>query len=298
MPDPLISICIPAYKAEHFIGETLASVKAQTFTDWELIVTEDGSRDRTEEIVTAFAATVPQTVSYGRHDPNRGLPATRNAGITAARAQWISLLDSDDLWTPDHLAVCIETAKQSHAEFIHGGSVLFNSDTGKTLETRAPSTEDCRTLTLSLFKAHYVIQPSSVLFRREIWERAGKFDPSFRYVEDRDMWLRCARAGARIEYTGRITCRYRKHTSALSTHSAPMAEAAARVFEKHLDWEAIPKNLRRDLCAEAWAAAAKLRWRAEPKIANGHLRHACNIHWRFRWWAHSVLCWILAKSNH
>ena len=79
MTAPLISICIPAFRAERFLAETLASVRAQTFTDWELIVTEDGSRDRTEEIVRAFAASVAQPVRYTRHDPNRGLPAIGNA---------------------------------------------------------------------------------------------------------------------------------------------------------------------------------------------------------------------------
>ena len=81
MTTPRVSICIPAFKAEAYLAETLASVRAQTFANWELIVTEDGSRDRTEAIVAAFAATVPQPVRYMRHEPNRGLPATRNAGI-------------------------------------------------------------------------------------------------------------------------------------------------------------------------------------------------------------------------
>jgi glycosyltransferase involved in cell wall biosynthesis len=196
MSDPLISICIPAYKAERFLSETLESVRAQTFTDWEMIVTEDGSRDRTEAIVAAFAATVSQRVRYLRHDPNRGLPATRNAGISAAESAWIAFLDSDDLWTPDHLAIGHATATKTGADFIHAGSVLFDSDNGRDLEIRAPGPDLCQSLPLSLFDARYVIQPSSVLMQRALWERAGKFDPAFRYVEDRDMWLRCARAGA------------------------------------------------------------------------------------------------------
>jgi len=294
MHEPLISICIPAYKAERFLEETLASVRAQTFTDWEMIVTEDGSRDRTEEIVTAFAATVSQTVRYTRHDPNRGLPATRNAGFASARAQWIALLDSDDLWMPEHLAIGQAAIARTGADFIHSGSVLFDSDNGRELELRAPSPELCQSLPLSLFDARYVIQPSSVLLHRDLWERAGRFDPDFRYVEDRDMWLRCARAGARIEYTGYNTCRYRKHGHALSTHSAAMAEAAARVFAKHLDWDAIPAALRRRYCARAWADAARLSWRSNPGAAAALFHRACAVNWSLGWWAHGMLCRLLA----
>ncbi len=290
MTAPRVSICIPAFKAERFLAETLASVRAQTFADWELLVTEDGSRDRTEEIVRAFAATVPQPVRYTRHDPNRGLPATRNAGIEAARAAWIALLDADDLWTPDHLATCLATADTTGADFVHGGSVLFDSDTGRDISVRAPTPEAVAALPLSLFRNLYVVQPASVLLRRELWERAGRFDPSFRYVEDRDMWLRCARADGRIAYTGALTCRYRKHAQALSTHSAAMAEAAARVFDKHLDWAAIPATERRSLCARAWDAAGRLSWRADPITARRCFRRAGAVDWRIRYWLMALVC--------
>ena len=103
MSSPLISICIPAYKADRYLATTLASVGNQTYPNWELIVVEDGSRDRAEEIVTAFSATVSQSVRFLRHEKNRGLPATRNTGIEAALGNWVALLDSDDLWKPEHL---------------------------------------------------------------------------------------------------------------------------------------------------------------------------------------------------
>src|SRR5687767_8608489 len=100
---PLISICIPSYKADKYLGAALASVKEQTLTDWEVIVTEDGSKDRAEEIVKEFAATVTQTVVYQRHEVNRGLPATRNTSIAAARGEFIAFLDADDKWVAGHL---------------------------------------------------------------------------------------------------------------------------------------------------------------------------------------------------
>lgn len=267
MPSPAVSICIPAYKADRYLRETLDSAKAQTFTDWEMIVTEDGSRDRTEEIVKAFGATVPQRVVYHRHDPNRGLPATRNHGIEAATARWIALLDSDDLWTPTHLEDLMHRAGQGDADLVHSGSQLFDSDSGRDLELRVPSPSDIATFPVSLYEGSYIIQPSSVVLSRDLWKKVGGFNPDFRYVEDREMWLRCARALGRFAYTGKVTMRYRKHASALSKHAAPMALALAKVCEQHVDWTGLPKDLRHRKTVGAWTAAGRITQREQPKLA-------------------------------
>lgn len=294
MRAPFISICIPAYRAERFLAETLESVRAQTFADWELIVTEDGSRDRTEELTRAFAATVSQSVRYTRHDPNRGLPATRNAGIAEARGEWIALLDADDLWEPEHLASLAKAAEQTGAELVHAGSVLFDSDTGRELEVRAPSARRVAEFPRSLFFNAYSVQPASVLLRRELWARVGGFNPEYRYVEDREMWMRCARAGAKFHYTGKNTCRYRKHGAALSTHAAEMAEAGAAVFEQHLDWEEIPKEWRVRLTAENWAAAGQLRFKTRPALAARHFARAYELGGRPEWRFREMLARLLA----
>ena len=267
MSSPLISICIPAYKADRYLALTLASVAAQTYPHWELIVVEDGSQDRTEEIVTTFATTVTQSVRFLRHEENRGLPATRNTGIEAALGHWIALLDSDDLWTPQHHeSLVLRTQSAQEADLIHSGSILFDSDTGKYLEVRAPSPDMVKSFPHSLFVAAYIIQPASVLLRKKLWEKVGGFDPAFRYVEDRDMWLRCARAGARFAFTGEPTCLYRKHTAALSTHAPEMAEAAA----------------------------GKLRQRREPRLARKNFQRACAVQWKFAWWLRAQACGLLA----
>src|SRR5688572_25567911 len=170
MKPPLISICIPAYNAERFLVAALDSVRAQRFTDWELIVTEDGSRDSAEEIVRNFARTVTQSVRYDRHEHNLGLPATRNTGIAAARGEWIALLDADDVWTAGHLESIAALIPGTSAELIHAGSVLFDSETGREIEVRAPTPEMRAEFPRSLFDGDYCIQPSSVVLRRCLWE--------------------------------------------------------------------------------------------------------------------------------
>ena len=291
MTAPLITICIPAYNARRYLPATLASIRAQTFTDWELIVTEDGSPEDSEALVRTFAAAGPQPVSYQRQEKNQGLPATRNTGIAAARGAWIALLDSDDLWTPGHLDGLAACARRlPAADFVHAGSVLFESDTGRQLETRAPSRAVVRDFPRSLYLGDYAVQPSSVLLRKELWARVGGFNPACRYVEDREMWLRCARAGAVFAYTGGNTCLYRQHGGALSTHAGPMALASAAVLQQHLDWSAIDPELRRRRTAEAWISAGRLPLRRAPRLARDCFARA----WRVRPSARAAGYWLAA----
>jgi glycosyltransferase involved in cell wall biosynthesis len=227
---PAVSICIPAFKAERFLRETLESIRAQTFADWEVIVTEDGSRDGTEAIVGSFAASVSQPVRYTRHDPNRGLPATRNAGLAAAGGTWLALLDSDDLWLPDHLARCLAVAPRTGPALIFGGSSVFDSATGAEVNRREPPADRLHDLTGALYDGRLVIQPAAVIFNRAAFAAVGAFDSCFPICNDFDYWLRCGRAGVALVYNGAMTLRYRKHPGALSNQSAALIAESARVY--------------------------------------------------------------------
>jgi glycosyltransferase involved in cell wall biosynthesis len=291
MAAPLISICIPSYNALRYLPATLASVRAQTFADWELVVTEDGSPQDVGPLVRAFAAQGPQPVSYHRHEKNLGLPATRNSGIAAARGTWIALLDCDDLWAPGHLAGLAACARERPAaDFVHAGSILFDSETGREVEIRAPSPAAVRDYPRSLYVGDYAVQPSSVLLKKSLWARVGGFNPACRYVEDREMWLRCARAGAVFAYTGHPTCLYRKHANAMSTHAGPMALACAEVLTQHLDWAAIEPALRRRLTAEAWISAGRIPLRSGPRVARDYFLRA----WRIRPSPRVAAYWLAA----
>jgi glycosyltransferase involved in cell wall biosynthesis len=97
----LVSVVIPAHHSERFIGETLASIGQQEFGRWEVIVVEDGSRDRTEKIVRSFARRHPwHRVEFSRNERNVGPAQTRNVAFAKCRGEFIALLDSDDLYLP------------------------------------------------------------------------------------------------------------------------------------------------------------------------------------------------------
>jgi glycosyltransferase involved in cell wall biosynthesis len=267
MPTPAVSICVPAYKAERYLAETLGSVRAQTFSDWELIVTEDGSRDRTETIVRDFAATVKQPVRYLRHDPNRGLPATRNAGFAAARAEWIALLDADDLWLPQHLAGLTDARSARSAQLAFAASQIFESETGVHLELRDATPDLVASAAQSLYAGKMVIQPSSVLFSRALLEKAGGFSSDFPICNDLEFWLRQALAGASFAYSGQATCLYRKHPDAMSTKSARLIAEVGDIRRHYLDRVSLARSEKKRLTAAAYWNAARIARSTEPRLA-------------------------------
>lgn len=112
----LVSIVMAAYNSERYVADAIASVVAQTFQDWELLVVDDGSTDRTLAIASDFAKDEPR-IRVIHLDNNRGVANARNVGIAAARGRYLAFLDSDDLWLPPKLEIQIEFMKRTGAGF-------------------------------------------------------------------------------------------------------------------------------------------------------------------------------------
>lgn len=197
-PAPLVTVIIPSYNCEEYIAETLASVLGQTLSDLEIIVVDDGSQDRTREIVAAHGGQVrlvPQE--------NSRVCAARNRGIAEARGRYICLMDHDDWWFPDKLGsqvACLEAHPE--AGVVYASFILWHRDATGAFPApasldRSPWGEgedpefsgwiyhqflrDCWMLT------------STAMFRAEMFQRCGNFDVNLPYSEDWDLWLRMAR---------------------------------------------------------------------------------------------------------
>lgn len=110
----LVSVIMPSYNTGKFIAESIASVVAQTYTDWELIIVDDASTDNTDEVVAAFVkerhcegpqgnVAIHNRIRYLKNEKNSGAAVCRNRALREARGKWVAFLDSDDLWTPDKL---------------------------------------------------------------------------------------------------------------------------------------------------------------------------------------------------
>lgn len=226
---PRVSVIIPAYNTAQYIGETLASVRAQTFTDYEVIVVNDGSPD-TEALEQALSP-YRAALTYLRQ-PNAGPSSARNLAIRAARGTYLALLDSDDVWEPDYLAVQV-AALEADADIAlrYANALIFGDtpDAGKKYMDVFPS---AREVSFEALIEQRCSVTSSVTLRREAAVRAGLFDETLRTAEDFDLWLRIIHAGGRIAYDRRPLWRYRKRDGSLTTDPAVNWGNYLRVLEK------------------------------------------------------------------
>lgn len=111
----LVSIIMPSYNTDRFIAETIESVLAQTYTDWELIIVDDCSNDNTDEVVAQYLSDT--RIRYIKNEKNSGAAVSRNRALREAKGKWIAFLDSDDLWLPEKLEKQIEFMKSNGYAF-------------------------------------------------------------------------------------------------------------------------------------------------------------------------------------
>jgi glycosyltransferase involved in cell wall biosynthesis len=230
----LISVIIPAYNAEHTILETIKSVQQQTFTDFELIVINDGSTDRTLELLQNIKDERLNIFSY----KNGGLPVARNRGISHATGEFIAFLDADDLWTPDKLELQL-AALQQHPEAGVAYSWTYNmSEKQELLYPVEPLFEGNVYADLLLW--NFLSNGSNPLIRTQAIESVGEFCPEFKSAEDWDYWLRLA-GNWSFALVPKHHVLYRRSSSSMSSKLDVMKEEAIRVLERR--FEAAPLEL-------------------------------------------------------
>jgi glycosyltransferase involved in cell wall biosynthesis len=230
---PLVSIVIPAYNVAQFISETLATVFAQTFTDFEVIIVNDGSPD-TGEFELAIMP-YRERVRYLKQE-NRGASAARNTGLRAARGELIAFLDADDLWLPNYLAEQLEFMRQYGCDLACADAMIFgvSADAGRSymdslMESAPP--EGLVTF-LELVNAERSLITSGVIVRRDLVLEVGLFDEALRNAQDFDLWLRLARHGARLAYQRKVLLSYRSRPNSLSGDAINSHQRELRVFDK------------------------------------------------------------------
>jgi glycosyltransferase involved in cell wall biosynthesis len=230
---PKISIVIPAYNVAPYIGETLASVFAQTYTDFEVIVVNDGSPD-TEEFERALQPYLKR-ISYLKQE-NRGASAARNAGLRVARGELIAFLDADDLWLPQYLEEQLKFMREQGSDLVCADANIFgDSDAaGQTYMDSLMGTAPPEGLVtfLELVNAERSLITSGVIVRRDLVLEVGCFDESLRNAQDLDLWLRLARHGVRLAYHRRVLLSYRSRSNSLSGDAINSHLRELRVFDK------------------------------------------------------------------
>ncbi len=265
MNKPLITVVMPTYKAEEFILEALMSAKAQTYTEWELIVVEDGSKDRTEEIVKEFASSlIDRNIQYVHHSQNQGVSEARNTAIKLAKGEFLAFLDSDDIWKEYHLELSVRELQLSGADLAHSAIEVFNHKTRKPIIVITPTDEEIADFPNSLFKRCYVPM-STVVVKKSIFQKLGGFDPNFKNSQDYDYWLRIVEAGFKFVYVPGIHALYRKNITSLTTNFTRLLGYHCLVLRKHSNLEIIPRETRNYAISRYHIEVALRNLKNDPK---------------------------------
>ena len=227
---PAVSVIMPAYNVSAYIAEAIASVRAQTMSDFELLIVDDGSVDDTAEVVSRLAA-LDSRITLLRQE-NRGLAAARNAAMCHARGGLLALLDSDDLWHPRFLDAQVTLlARRPDIDIVTGnGWTLGSHEDGQPARPWPDPrpTPDLWTILgdeLSVF--------IMTVFRRRVYDTIGGFDEMLRTNEDFDFWLRAALAGFKFARNDEPLGYYRRRDDSLSASQVRMLRGALRVYYKH-----------------------------------------------------------------
>ncbi len=181
-----VSIIIPTFNRGYCLAESIRSVLEQSFTNFELIVVDDGSTDNTSEVVRQFPA-----VQRIRLEENKGVSFARNRGMTKAHGEWIAFLDSDDLWEKDKLAT-----QMKWIEDHPGQHAVYTDEIWIRNGVRVNPMDKHRKYSGHIFRHCLplcIVSPSSVLLRAELLNEVGGFDESMPVCEDYDLWLRIAK---------------------------------------------------------------------------------------------------------
>lgn len=254
---PRISIIVPVFNREELIGRTLASVLAQTFRDYEVIIIDDGSTDRTRDVVAGFAQQDAR-IRY-LYQSNSGPGAARNRGITASRGQWIAFLDSDDVWEVSKLENACRLMEADHElEFIHTNWHALYPNGTKGRPRDSEPFDDLRSKRYLLRR--FCLKTSTVLIKRDLIERLGGYFYTHRPIcEDYHLFWRAIIATKAVGYIESCdTIAFQTEVSLLRSSSRPyeiecrilamtgvsewvraqdMGEDYAKIFDEWRYWE-------------------------------------------------------------
>ncbi len=295
----MVSVTIPFYNAERFLGETIESVLAQSYATWELLLVDDGSHDGSTKIAQSYANRFPDKIFYLEHESHRnlGVNAARNLGARNSRGEFLAFLDSDDIWLPAKLEMNVsELNKYPGAGFLFGATEYWydwdpegNGNRKNEVPAIAPGDmiyDPPALVARTLQMGQYGVPcPCSFLMRRWAFERAGGFDEEFnpstyQYFEDGAFLVKMY-LHVPVYVSDACLDRNRCNQYSMTRQASAVRnfEAARRFFFLWLaDYlrkeEVTDRKIWRALRKESWfyclpLPAAKLARRVQGRIARG-----------------------------
>ncbi|MEO1377959.1 MAG: glycosyltransferase family A protein [Cyanobacteria bacterium J06635_10] len=225
----LVTIVLPAYNASEYLAETLKSVLQQTYTNFELLVIDDGSTDDTADIVHNLSQQDSRVKLISQQ--NQGVSVARNIGINMAQGEFIAFLDADDLWLPNKLTAHIQHLSANPNLGLSFARVEFMTFDGKA--TGKYSNPHFRNITQkNLYEENPAITPSNAVFRRIALQQVGGFDGDLSGVADAELFLRIKCHGWEVEGIDEVLVLYRTSLAGMSSQLYKMEEDWNRFSNK------------------------------------------------------------------
>jgi glycosyltransferase involved in cell wall biosynthesis len=256
-----ISAVVPAYNSERYIGETLTAILSQTRAPDEVIVVDDGSTDRTLDVLAGFSKEIRVV-----RQANRGVAGAMNTCFEEARCAYVAKCDADDIWELDKLERQVETLREyPEVDIVLTGARFFGLVEGPRAPYPDEGLLDRRQLAKRLYRANFICS-CTTLVRRRLFRQLGPFDEEIA-CEDYDYWLRAVAAGAQFYYDPRQLVRCRAHPQQVSSDLLRMHEAEYTTHRLHSGLAENPGVVERTLARDLSNIARELRDQERPREA-------------------------------
>lgn len=243
---PLVSVVVAAYNAEAFISDTLDSIQAQTYSHFEVIVVDDGSSDRTAEIVRSYSGNDDRFRLI--QQKNSGVAASRNLAIQHASGRYIAPIDADDIWYPERLEKhvrCLEASDESvglvyswSMYLTESGSIRAYSPFGQLGPVKG------NVLAILVFY-NFLDNASTTMFRHSCIDAVGNYNTELKTCEDWDLYLRIAEQ-YQFAIVPEYLIGYRQYSGSMSTKCVTMSHfyelIMSRIYQRHPE---LPNSIRR-----------------------------------------------------
>jgi succinoglycan biosynthesis protein ExoO len=267
-----VSVLIAAYNVAGCIPRALASVQAQTCSNWEAIVVDDVSSDETAVVVTRLARHEPR-IRLIRRDHNGGPSAARNTALDAARGEWVAVLDADDAWRPERLERMLAAAARIGAEFVADNQIFFDDILQQEVGVPMGLGADVNPLTVELLFANDredspmrlgLMKP--LILRKAILERNIRYDETLRYAEDLHFYARLMITGVRAVLLAEAYYLYTSPVGFLSKQRSRSSRTVSNVEARLRISDELIARYGDRLTARARSEISAFRKRAERRI--------------------------------
>ena len=227
-----VSVIIPVYNGEAYLADAIESVKDQTYTDWEIIAVDDGSKDRSPLILQEYEKGLSAKFRLLTQS-NQGISPARNLAIEVSSGEYVALLDSDDVWFPEKLELQVSVLERMEEVAMVYSDCTVVDRQGNVIRKTYFEKPPLHGVIFRELLLSNCIPSSSALIRRSVFQQVGSFNPAYRIAMDYDLWLRIADRYP-IEVIDRPLMQYRVHPGGISSNRAEMIREDLEITEMWL----------------------------------------------------------------